>query len=92
MLPKIMKSSTYMFKKNPCLNCIVRSCCKTKCDLLDQWKRRFDLIKMPFILTYYTFMIIIVSLILVIFMVLFGILWSVGYKDLDRILQEEVRY
>lgn len=93
MLPKIIRRSGYMFKENPCLRCIVRSCCKTKCNLLDQWKRRFDLIKLPFQICYYLFMIIFVGLLLVIFVVVFMILWVAGCRDIIKIVEEEqVRY
>ena len=92
MLPKIIRRTGYIFKRNPCLSCIVRSCCLKKCEISDQWKRRFDLIKMPFLITYYIFVIIFVGLILIIFMALLTILWVAGYKDISKVLEEEVRY
>lgn len=92
MLLKIIKRAGYIFKKNPCLSCIVRSCCLKKCEISDQWNRRFDLIKLPFQICYYLFMIIFILLLIMVFGLLFLILSLVGYEGLDKILQEEVRY
>lgn len=92
MLLKSIRRVSYIFKKNPCLNCIVRSCCIKKCEEAVQWKGRFDIFKLPFQIAYYSFMIIFVFLIIIVFGLVFSILWISGYKDLDKILQEEVRY
>lgn len=93
MLPKIIRRASFIFKRDPCLNCLVQSCCLKKCDLSDHWKYRFDLIKLPFQICYYSFMIIVVSLILTIFMVLLIILQAAGYKEVCKMLGKEgLRY
>lgn len=92
MLIKSIKRAGYVFKRNPCLSCIVRSCCLKKCEEVDQWKSRFDLFKLPFQMCYYLFMMIFVVLLIIVFGLLYIILWVSGYKDLDKIFEEEVRY
>lgn len=88
MLPKIIRRSGYIFKKNPCLNCLVQSCCSRKCDILDQWKRRFDLITVPFLICYYSFLIIVLGLFLGLFMVVLLLLSLAGCKGIDQMFEE----
>jgi predicted membrane metal-binding protein len=88
MLPKIIRRTGYIFKREPCLNCIVRSCCLKKCDILDQWKRRFDLFTLPFLMCYYTLAIIAVALLIGIFMLVLLLLSLAGCKGVDQMFEE----
>lgn len=88
MLPKIIKRAGYIFKKNPCLSCIVRSCCLNKCEILDHWKHRFDLITVPFLMCYYLITIIVIALIIGIFLLVLLLLSLAGCKDVGQMFEE----
>lgn len=88
MLPQIIRRTGYIFKKNPCLNCLVQSCCSRKCDILDHWKRRFDLFTVPFLMCYYTLAIIVVGLLIGIFMIVLLLLSLAGCKEVDQMFEE----
>jgi hypothetical protein len=39
-----------MFRKKPCLSCVVRSCCKQECNELEAWKERYDILELPLVI------------------------------------------
>jgi len=88
MLPKIIKRTGYIFKRDPCLSCIVRSCCLKSCETSNQWKRRFDLFTMPFLMCYYTLAIIAVVLLLAIFTVVLLLLSLADCKGVGQMFEE----
>jgi len=85
MLPKIIRQTGYIFKKNPCSSCLIQSCCSRKCDILDQWKRRFDLFTVPFLICYYILAIIVVLLAIGVVLLLLSL---AGCKGVDQMFEE----